>query len=87
MLYTLDIFSFKEAKSYGDILVVSITPDKFVKGFNKPYFDELQRAQFLNSLEIIDYVVVNDGKSSTSIINELNHQYTVKDLIIQNQVI
>lgn len=66
------ISHFKEAKSYGDILVVSITPDKFVKkGFNKPYFDELQRAQFLSSLEIIDYVVVNDGKSSTSIINEL----------------
>ena len=66
------ISHFKEAKSYGDILVVSITADRFVKkGFNKPYFDAYQRAQFLNSLSIVDYVVVNDNKSSIGIINAL----------------
>ena len=32
---------FKEAKSHGDILVVSITPDKFVnKGPGRPFFNE-----------------------------------------------
>ena len=66
------ISHFQEAKSHGDILVVSITPDRFVKkGFNKPYFNELQRAHFLSSLEIIDYVIINDNKSSISVINEL----------------
>ena len=36
------ISHFQEAKSHGDILVVSITPDRFVKkGFNKPYFNKL----------------------------------------------
>ena len=62
------ISHFKEAKSYGDILVVSITPDRFVKkGFNKPYFDEHQRAKFLSSLEIVDYVIINDDKSVPTI--------------------
>jgi rfaE bifunctional protein nucleotidyltransferase chain/domain len=66
------ISHFQEAKSHGDILVVSITPDRFVKkGFNKPYFNELQRAHFLSSLETIDYVIINDNKSSISVINEL----------------
>ena len=66
------ISHFEEAKSYGDILVVSITADRFVKkGFNKPYFDQYQRAKFLVSLNVVDYVVINDNKSSTVIINEL----------------
>ena len=66
------ISHFEEAKSHGDILVVSITADRFVKkGFNKPYFDQYQRAKFLVSLNVVDYVVINDNKSSTVIINEL----------------
>ena len=33
------IFHFKSAKKFGDILVVSVTSDRFVnKGFNRPIF-------------------------------------------------
>ena len=53
---------FKEAKSYGDILVVSITADKFVnKGINKPYFKQSFRLDFLSSLEIVDYVFCSNS--------------------------
>ena len=35
---------FKEAKEYGDILIVSITPNKFVnKGPGRPIFNERNR--------------------------------------------
>ena len=45
---------FREAKSYGDILFASITSDKFVnKGFNKPYFNENERAKFLSNLHFM----------------------------------
>jgi len=41
---------FKEAKTYGDILIVSITADKFVnKGINKPYFKQSYRLDFLSN--------------------------------------
>ena len=33
---------FESAKKYGNILIVSVTPDKFVnKGFNRPYFNSI----------------------------------------------
>ena len=39
---------FKEAKLFGDILIVSVTSDQFVnKGFNRPYFDLKTRMNLL----------------------------------------
>ena len=50
---------FESAKKYGDILIISVTPDKFVyKGFNRPYFNSEQRMESLASVEIIDFVVL-----------------------------
>ena len=49
---------FKSAKKFGDILIVSVTPDKFVqKGFNRPYFNSSQRLESPSSIEDIDYVI------------------------------
>ena len=51
---------FKSAKKYGDILIVSVTPDKFIqKGFDRPYFNSEQRMESLASIEVIDFVVLN----------------------------
>ena len=45
LLHIGHIRHFNKAKSYGDILVVSITSDKFVKkGYNRPYFNEKLRS-------------------------------------------
>ena len=45
---------FKSAKKYGDILIVSVTPDKFVqKGFGRPYFNSEQRMQALSLIGVI----------------------------------
>ena len=43
---------FKEAKQKGDILIVSITPDRFVnKGPGRPAFNENLRALSLSEIE------------------------------------
>ena len=64
---------FKEAKQLADILVVSVTADKFVdKGLNKPFFNENDRAYFLTSLEMIDYVIINNHSDSCDLINLIN---------------
>ena len=50
---------FQNAKSYGDILVVSVTSDKYVnKGPGRPAFNEQQRLKALAALESIDYLVL-----------------------------
>ena len=60
---------FKTAKKYGDILIISVTPDEFIqKGFGRPYFNSEQRLESLASLEIVDFVVLNNSKNSVDII-------------------
>lgn len=73
------IIHFTEAKKLGDILIVSLTPDIYVnKGPNRPYFTEEIRLQFIASLEIVDYVVLNDSKDALSIIEKIRPDFYVK---------
>ena len=45
LLHPGHIFHFEQAKNKADVLVVSITADKYVlKGPGKPYFDEKLRS-------------------------------------------
>jgi rfaE bifunctional protein kinase chain/domain len=70
---------FKSAKKYGDILIVSVTPDKFIqKGFNRPYFKSEQRMESLASIEIIDFVLLNKSANAIDIINKIKPDYYVK---------
>tara|TARA_B100000029_G_scaffold516497_1_gene630270 strand:- start:2368 stop:3882 length:1515 start_codon:yes stop_codon:yes gene_type:complete len=62
----------KKSKNYGDILVVSITADNFIKkGINRPIYNQNQRAQFLASINFIDYVVIINSLSGVEVIKEL----------------
>ena len=46
LLHIGHIKHFKEAKNFGDILVVTLTPDQFVnKGPNRPFFNEQLRLE------------------------------------------
>lgn len=48
------------ARRLGEVLVVTLTPDRFVnKGPHRPAFTDALRAEALASLECVDYVVVN----------------------------
>lgn len=70
---------FKSAKKFGDILIVSVTPDKFVqKGFNRPYFNSNQRLESLSSVEDIDYVVLNSTKNAVDIIKKIRPNFYCK---------
>lgn len=53
----------EQAKSLGDILVVSLTADKFIlKGDTRPFMPEELRSKAMAALEIVDAVYV-DGES------------------------
>ena len=63
---------FDEAKKNCDILIVSITQDKFVaKGPGRPAFNDQQRMEALASLEFVDYVVLSNNSSSIEVINKI----------------
>jgi len=60
LLHIGHIKHFEEARTFGDVLIVSITPDEFVnKGPGRPAFTTSLRLESLASLESIDYVFAN----------------------------
>jgi rfaE bifunctional protein kinase chain/domain/rfaE bifunctional protein nucleotidyltransferase chain/domain len=60
LLHIGHIRHFEQARRHGDLLVVTLTPDRFVnKGTNRPAFTELLRAETLASLGVVDYVAIN----------------------------
>ena len=79
LLHIGHIKHFKEAKKYGDLLVVTITPDKHVdKGQGRPAFKERTRIEALEALEDIDYLSINIEKSAISAIRKIRPNYYCK---------
>ena len=75
---SFDIFHYghllhlKKAKSLCDILVVSITNDKFInKAPGRPVFNLKQRLEIIASINFVDFVVVSNEKTSTKIIRSI----------------
>src|SRR5476649_2217598 len=53
------IYHLEEARSYGDLLVVTITAEKYVnKGPGRPYFNDALRAKSMAALGCVDYVIL-----------------------------
>ena len=53
---------FTQAKKLGDILIVSVTKDEFIKkGPKRPFFNIDIRCNTLAALELVDYVVISDS--------------------------
>jgi rfaE bifunctional protein nucleotidyltransferase chain/domain len=66
------IHHFKQAKRLVDVLIVSVTSDKFVnKGPDRPIFSAENRASFIAAIEYCDYVVINDSGTAEEIIKML----------------
>ena len=73
-----DIFHFghllhlQKAKSYCDVLFVSITSDKFVnKGPGRPIYNTKQRLDMIASIDAVDFVILSNEKTSKNIIRLL----------------
>ncbi|WP_435149194.1 adenylyltransferase/cytidyltransferase family protein [Candidatus Pelagibacter bacterium nBUS_32] len=61
LLHLGHIIHFEEAKKMGDILIASVTSDKYVKkGYGRPHFNISERIKSLTALSFIDYVIESD---------------------------
>lgn len=64
----------KKAKSFGDILIIALNSDKSVKsikGPQRPINNENDRAEILNSLYFVDYVVLFDEDSPMNLLAKI----------------
>lgn len=70
---------FEAARKNADILVVTLTPDRFVnKGPGRPVFNEQLRLQAIAAIEAVDYVALNKWETATETIRMLQPNYYVK---------
>ncbi len=67
------------AKSKADILVVSITADKFIKkGIYRPHVPEKIRALNLAAFEMVDYVIIDNNDKPINIIKKIKPDFFAK---------
>lgn len=79
LLHIGHIRYFEQAKKYGDVLIVTVTPDRFVnKGPNRPVFNEDLRAEAIAALEFVDYVAINKWPMAVDTIKLLRPHFYVK---------
>ena len=79
LLHIGHINYFKSSKKYGDILVVSVTNDKFVnKGPGRPAFSINNRLNFLQEIECVDYIHISNDLTSEKVIKTLKPNFYCK---------
>ncbi|MFA5117943.1 MAG: PfkB family carbohydrate kinase [Candidatus Omnitrophota bacterium] len=67
------------AKKEGDVLIVTVTSDPFVrKGPGRPIFNENLRAETLAAFSTVDYVAINPAATATECIKLLKPHVYVK---------
>ncbi len=67
------------AKKMGDLLVITLTPDKYVdKGPDRPVFSQELRAESLAALECVDFVAINEWPTAEETLKLLRPHYYVK---------
>ena len=69
----------QQARSRGDILVVTLTPDRYVnKGPGRPVFNQRIRAETLAALECVDCVAINEWPTAVEVIEKIRPTYFAK---------
>ncbi len=72
LLHPGHIRHFEQARQLGDLLVVTVTPDRFVnKGSHRPAFPEALRAEAIAALGAVDFVAINVSPTAVTPIEQL----------------
>jgi rfaE bifunctional protein nucleotidyltransferase chain/domain len=80
LLHIGHIRYFGQARKMGDVLVVTITPDRYVdKGSHRPAFTETLRAEAVASLDCVDYVAINLWPTAEETLRLLRPDVYVKE--------
>lgn len=79
LLHIGHIRYFEEARTLGEVLVVTVTPDQFVaKGPHRPAFTQQLRAEAIAALSVVDYVSINRWPTAVEAIKLFKPNFYVK---------
>ena len=75
----------RQAREHGDMLVVTVTPDKYVdKGPHRPAFTETLRAEAVASLDCVDFVAINAWPTAENTLRMLRPDVYAKGAEFKN---
>jgi len=76
----------EQAKRMGDVLVVTVTPDRYVdKGPGRPAFNESLRSETVASLHFVDYVAITQWPTAIETIRLLKPDLYVRGADFKNR--
>lgn len=81
ILHVGHLHLFRDAKMKGGVLIVGLNSDDSVrrlKGQGKPIVPELERAEILANLELVDYVIIFNEDTPENLIKEIRPDVLVK---------
>ena len=72
---------FEAAKKAGDVLIVTVTADEFVrKGPGRPIYTDALRAEFIAALGCVDYVAIDPNLTAVQAIHKLKPDIYAKGI-------
>ncbi len=81
ILHAGHIHFLREARKYGDVLVVGLNSDvsvRALKGPTRPYQDKQSRKRVLEALEMVDEVIVFESSRCADLIRDVKPDIYVK---------
>ena len=76
----------EQAKRLGDVLVVTVTPDRYVdRGPGRPVFNETLRAESIASLHFVDYTAVNQWPTAVEALRMIKPDFYVRGADFRNR--
>lgn len=81
LLHPGHVKHFESAKKHCDVLIVSVTADRWVrerKGQGRPIFADTLRAYMIAALSCVDYIVITNVKSGVDVIALLKPSFYIK---------
>jgi len=85
LLHLGHIRHLEAARKLGDILVVTVTADRFVnKGPGRPVFNAEMRAEMLATLEYVDWGAINDATDAVNTLEKIRPSIYIKGQDYQN---
>lgn len=88
ILHAGHVYSLEKARSFGDVLIVGLNSDASVrrlKGDLRPIVSENERAYMLQSLAVVDYVVIFDDDTPEKLIEQIIPNVLVKGKDYENK--
>lgn len=81
LLHAGHLRTFREAKGFGDILVVGLNSDlsvKQIKGEQRPLIPQADRAQLVAALDPVDYVIIFDEPTVDTLLETIRPNLYIK---------